>query len=71
MDIRTVLCDMPATVKAYTICKDGYFTVVLNQNLSHEQNMASYLHELKHIQNGDFEKKCNVNMIELFSHKEI
>lgn len=69
MDVRTVLCDMPTTVKAYTICKDGYFTVILNQNLTHEQNVESYLHELKHIQNGDFDKRCNVNMIELFAHE--
>lgn len=69
-NIRTVLADMPCSVKAYTICQDDYYTIVLNSNLTHEQNMISYWHELRHIQNSDFIKSCPVNMIEFYSHME-
>lgn len=30
--------------------------------------MISYEHELKHILNGDYEKKCSVDMIEINAH---
>lgn len=68
MEIKTIYCDLPATVKAFTVCKDGFYTIVLNQNLNHEQNMLSYAHEYAHIKNGDFEKKCSADMLELFAH---
>ena len=69
-EVRSVLCDMPATIKAYTIKdKDDFYTIVLNQNLSYEQNLKSYCHELSHIRNNDFDKK-NVSYIEFLRHKE-
>lgn len=67
----TVMIDLPFTVKGFTICNDGCYTIFLNKNLNHEQNKESYLHEMRHIINGDFDKKeCNANMIELIAHKQ-
>lgn len=69
-NIRTILADLPSTVGGYTISTpDGYFTVVLNQNLSYQRNVETYAHELDHIQNGDFDKKCSSDLIEFYTHK--
>lgn len=66
-DIRTVYADMPATVKAYTIFYDGFYTIVLNQNLSRAQNMKSYLHEIEHVKRGDYDSDKTADQIEFFS----
>lgn len=69
-NIRTVMADMPASVKAYTIIdSDGFYTVVLNQNHTYEQNLLSYKHELDHIINGDFDRRTRAGLIELYAHK--
>ena len=68
-NIRTILADLPYSVKAYTIYKDDFYTIVLNSKLSYEQNIESYNHELSHIGNKDFYNKINVGMIEIKSHK--
>ena len=67
-DIRTVYADMPATVKAYTVCHDGYYTVILNQNLSHAQNVISYLHELEHIRMKYFDSNQTADELEAGRH---
>lgn len=68
-DVKTLLCDMPTAIKAYTISKDGYYTIVLNSRLSREQNLISYRHEISHIINGDFQNRNNAGLIELFAHQ--
>jgi hypothetical protein len=68
-DIRTVYADMPATVKAYTIYQDGFYTVILNQNLSHAQNLASYEHELRHIMRKDFDDRQTADQLERDAHQ--
>jgi len=68
-NVRTVFANLPTTVGAYTVCKDGFYTIVLNQNFNFEKNALSYIHELNHIQNGDFEKKCSADLIEFYTHK--
>lgn len=69
-DIRTVMADMPVSVKAYTILdQEGFYTIVLNANHSREQNLLSYQHELRHIMNKDFEKKTKAGLIELYAHQ--
>ena len=68
-DIFVKLIELPYTIRSYVVLnKDQSYTIVLNSKLSHEQNMISYRHEIEHIKNGDYEKKCSVDMIELFAH---
>lgn len=67
-NVRTILLDMPCTVKAYTIFQDDYYTIVLNENLNYEQRHKSYIHELSHIKNADFEKRCSADLIEISAH---
>lgn len=69
-NIKTVLYDLPQGIKGYTLHKDGFYTIVLNSKLSHEQNKKTYLHEMFHIENGDFDNTNSVGLIELYAHKE-
>ena len=69
-DIKVIYLDMPTTIRSYVISRNDFFTIVLNSKLSCEQNAVSYEHELNHIKNGDYEKKCSVNMIEFMAHKQ-
>lgn len=69
-NVRVVIASLPCSVKAYTVKKDDFYTIVLNANLSIEQNRKSYLHEMYHIENRDFYSN-NVGMIEFYAHQNI
>lgn len=70
-DINTIYSDMPAAIRSYVIYnRDMSYTIVLNSRLSHEQNLRSYAHELAHIKNGDYDRKCSVDMIEITAHAD-
>ena len=47
--------------------EDGSHSIFINANLSYHQQMKSYLHELRHILNHDFEK-ADVQEIEYYTH---
>ena len=65
-NVRTVYCDLPNTVGGFTVATpDDFFTIVLNQNLSYDRNVQTYKHELEHIKNGDFDKTCSADIIEI------
>lgn len=68
--INVVYADLPPKVKGFTVLKDDYYTIVLNHNLTKEQNEVTYKHELKHIENGDFDK-IDIQDIETLAHMEV
>ena len=49
--------ELPSRIKGY-VCKneDDTHTIILNSRLSIEQNKQTYVHELNHIENNDFDK---------------
>lgn len=53
---------------ATTLNDDGSYSIFINIQLSDEKRIESYLHELKHIRNKDFEKK-DIQRIEFECHK--
>lgn len=59
---------MPCQIRGYTVLKDDFFTIVINSRLSTEMQKEAYKHEMDHIQNGDFEKRCPANLIEVNAH---
>ena len=68
-DVNTVLADLPCSIAAYTIANaDMSYTVVLNSRLNYERQLLAYHHELKHIENGDYDKICSVDLIEFYAH---
>lgn len=67
--INVIYADMPTTVHSYVVSNaDMSYTIVLNSKLCHEQHMISYQHELEHIKNGDYDRKCSADMIEIVAH---
>jgi len=68
-NVNVVYLDMPNNIKSYVIAKGDYYTIILNSRLSVEQNEISYHHEVDHILNGDYEKRCNSDLIEIMAHK--
>lgn len=68
-NIKTVFIDMPTTIKAYTILKDDFYTIVINAKISSDMQRMAFYHELYHIKNKDLESDMPVGMIEIFAHK--
>ena len=67
-DVNTVEVDLPTTISAYVVANcDNSFTIVLNARMSYEHKRESYLHELGHIQNGDYDKE-SADLIEIHAH---
>lgn len=67
-NIRIILIDMPIGYRAYTMPKDGFYTIYLNSRYCREQNQISLQHELRHIHNGDYDKKMSADLIEIYTH---
>ena len=70
--IKTVMQDMPPSVKGLTVktCDaDGdNYTIVLNAALSVELQRAAYVHEIQHITNDDFYADASAQLIEWTAH---
>lgn len=68
-DVLVNLVELPGTIRSFVVANaDLTYTIMLNSRLSREQNIISYKHELEHIQNGDYDKKCSVDLIEITAH---
>lgn len=69
-NINVLLENMPTTIRAYTVSNaDDSYTVVINARLSSEQQRLSYYHECSHIVNGDYDKKTDVGILEIYAHE--
>ena len=49
--------------------EDDSYTIFIEASLSREEQQQSFLHAMKHISNGDFEKTCSANLIEIRAHR--
>ena len=69
-DFTVRLMPMPPRIKGYVIktLEDDYYTIILNSNLNHEQNLQTYWHELKHIIYGDLDEGGDADLIERLRH---
>lgn len=68
-EVFTRYANMPSSIRAYTVLNsDDSYTIILNSRLSREQHLLSYYHEMRHIEDGDYEKHCSVDLIELMAH---
>lgn len=55
--IYTYYVNLPTRVKSFvTEDEDGNYIVYVNYNLTHEEALRAYLHEIDHINNGDLDK---------------
>lgn len=67
-DIKIIIYQLPPNIKACTVEVDGYYTIIVNDNLSPQVRFTEYLHELNHINNGDFSKDETADKIETLAH---
>ena len=70
-EIRVYQAEMPARIKGFTTLKDGYYTIMINSIFDRKQQLKIYENELKHIKNGDFERKCSADLIEAYMHMDV
>lgn len=67
-DVNTIELSLPTSISAYVVSNsDLSYTIVLNSCLSWERRRQAYLHEMEHIENGDYERK-SADLIEMFAH---
>ena len=70
MNFKTVIIDLPTTIPGFSKHDpDGYTTIVLNARMSYRRNRKTFLHELKHINKGDYDCSGSVDSIEAEAHK--
>lgn len=68
-DVNIILANMPARVTAFTRCNcDMSYTIVINSRLNYESQLNAHHHEMIHIENGDYNKKCSADIIEFYAH---
>lgn len=66
----TIFQNLPYKIKGFAIynSKEDYYTIVLNSRLSYDQNIQTFIHELKHIKNDDFNSSLTATTIEALAH---
>ena len=68
--IYTYYVDMPTTIRSFVVSnKDTTFSIIINAKIGRDQQLRAYRHELNHIKNGDYDKKCSIDLIELAAHE--
>ena len=69
LDVNVVLADLPSRISAYTVANPDFsYTVVLNSRLNYERQQTAYAHEINHIKNGDYDRRCSADLIECYAH---
>lgn len=69
--IFTYYINMPTTIRSFVVSNnDMSFTIMINARLGSDQQLAAYMHEIYHIKNGDYDKHCSADLIELFAHED-
>lgn len=51
--IRVVLAKLPGNVKAFSVPNMDSYTVVINSDLPHTEQLDAVHHEINHIRQGD------------------
>lgn len=67
---QTIYYNLPTRVKGLVVYDsyDDYYTIVLNARLSHDENVKTFWHELKHITFDDFHSKLTATQLEAIRH---
>lgn len=68
-NLNTQMIAMPMKVRgAVTINEDDSYTIFINKNISAEMQRQTFLHELRHIRNGDLFSEESADEIEARNH---
>lgn len=63
--IKTKYEDMPCHINALVVYDGQNYTIIINSRQSRCKQEKAYIHEMKHIENGDFKKGMNCDNLEL------
>lgn len=67
--IFTYYVDLPTTIRSFVVSNnDMSFTILINSRMGSDQQLLAYIHEMEHIKNGDYDKRCSADLIELAAH---
>lgn len=66
--MRTILLDLPCDCRGYVVESEEP-CIVLNSRMSHEMNIKSYNHELRHIKKDNLRCSESIDEIENYCHK--
>ena len=70
MDIYPVYyIDLPTTIKGFSRKTAEGYCIVLNARISSDAQIRAYLHEVEHIERGDFDAEDDADSIERRRHK--
>lgn len=66
---RTVLLNLPTTVRSFVMHDPDCDTIVINARLPHDVQKECFIHERNHIEQADFD--CgNVDLVECLAHRK-
>ena len=54
---------------SYIVRYRDYFTIVISDDLSPEGRMDALSHELWHLENGDFDRERDPELMEIYAHE--
>ena len=71
--IKVILMDLPHSIKGFTVYyfdEDGqsYYTIMINSHLCSAAQCKTYDHEIRHIDNRDFDSMFPVDVLEGIRH---
>jgi hypothetical protein len=69
MNVILIYKSMPVDIKALTHTNtDGTYTIFVNSLVDHDVQLKAVLHEISHIQNGDFNSDAHADVLEHLLH---
>ena len=67
--VGVYLVDLPHGIKGFTRKNDdGSYTMLINARLSSEMQIQTYDHEIRHIENGDYDRAKEIDRLEYDRH---
>ena len=67
-DIICSLRPLKGRIKAFTVKKDNFYTVVISDALRPDKQASAWQHEVDHIRSGDFDSDRSADRLELIAH---
>jgi len=71
LNIILIYKSMPLHMKALVHPnEDGTYTIFVNSLIDHDNQVKAVLHEVQHIQGGDFDAEAHANLLEYLLHNQ-
>lgn len=69
VSLRIIKTELPEDIKGVcSVCSDGSYLILINQDLDEREQEASFLHEMLHIYHNDFDSDMSIHEIENKRH---